>query len=79
MPTTMMVYLRLFAGFTSFILNRCRSHAFRSGRSGAFDSSSMSAPTQLQQAGHDGDRDRDIAHGDQDGDDRRAALDQPGV
>ena len=40
-PTTMMVYLRLLAGFTSFRLKRCRSHRVSIGPSGILKSSSM--------------------------------------
>ena len=37
----MMVYLRLFAGFTSFISNRARSHFFSIGPDGILESSCM--------------------------------------
>src|SRR6185437_4377538 len=40
-PTTITVYFRLFAGFTSFISNRCLLHFFSIGPEGALDFSSM--------------------------------------
>src|SRR5689334_19502066 len=40
-PTTMTVCFRLFAGFTSFISNRCRSHFRSSGPDGIFDARSL--------------------------------------
>jgi len=40
-PTTMMVYFRLFAGLTSLISERCRSHFCSSGPPGVFARSSM--------------------------------------
>ncbi len=39
-PTTITVYFRLFAGFTSFMSKRCRSHFSGSGPGGVFDFSS---------------------------------------
>src|SRR6476659_8492334 len=38
-PTMMTVYLRLLAGFTSFMSKRCFSHFFSMGPDGAFESS----------------------------------------
>src|SRR5436305_580828 len=40
-PTTIIVCFRLFAGFTSFRLNRCRSHRVSIGPLGALESSSI--------------------------------------
>ena len=41
-PTTMMVYLRLLAGFTSFISKRAWSHSFSMGPAGTLESRCMS-------------------------------------
>src|SRR5689334_15176428 len=41
LPTTMTVYFRLLAGFTSFISNLCLSHFPSIGPSGTLDLSSM--------------------------------------
>src|SRR5512146_2290644 len=40
-PTTITVYFRLFAGFTSFISKRCFSHFRSSGPEGILERSSM--------------------------------------
>src|SRR5689334_8019102 len=63
-PTTMTVYFRLFAGFTSFISKRCFSHFRSSGPDGILDWSSVIGAALMDDAGdhaerHDGEAEPD--------------------
>src|SRR6476660_10468022 len=66
LPTTMTVYFRLVAGFTSFISNRCLSHFPSMGPSGIFAFSSI--PFSRSRPNHAG------VHGE--GDHRKASPDE---
>src|ERR1044072_7711186 len=74
-PTMMMLYFRLLAGFTSFISNLCLSHRFSIGPAGTLPSSSIRSHLsrtghgglRADQVRHRGDRNRKMPDGDDDG------------
>src|SRR5512136_1860645 len=61
-PTTMTSNLRLLAGLTSFISNRCRSHFWASGPPGILASSFMSVQRLLSETKQNGHGNGAIAH-----------------
>src|SRR5579862_1192479 len=69
-PTTMIVCLRLLAGFTSFISKRAWSQIFSMGPEGTLESSGIDL---FEIPGHHSDRYRDISRGDYDRNHRRRA------
>src|SRR5215510_10144529 len=69
-PTTMTWYLRLLAGFTSFISKRCFSHFCSSGPDGTFERRSIGDSRLLDHAEQDGEREGDVAHHHDGGDHR---------